>query len=203
MKSLTSLLAATLVAAGLSAQAQTGAAPANHPPSPAAAAAPAAVATPSTGAPTEAAAPADSTSSDHKMTPGALAARASTSRSYRMGGRAAVPTRSRNMGYKDGITLRDGKLAVTQYGQTTILTDTASFTTLTNQRVSGNGTVTLPDGTTMTLNEGDHVSLSGKLTTKRMQFVQDSTAKANLKASRKLAAKRNRGVRGAINNMGF
>ncbi|UOQ54023.1 DUF6799 domain-containing protein [Hymenobacter cellulosivorans] len=73
---------------------------------------------------------------------------------------------------KDGVVMQEGKVLVTQQGHTTSLTDA---TTLTNgTKIMANGTVTKPDGSTVTLQEGDMMSLSGRLTTKAMKAEQDS-----------------------------
>lgn len=196
MKTIQHLLAAALLTAAFSTYAQTE--PATQGPAPSAGDLP-----PSTSAvaPAAAATPDSATATDPKMTPAAMAARASTSRNYRMSkGRATPAAFSRVPGFKDGVTVRDGQVHVTQHGQTETLTTADTASTFTHLIVAGDGTVKLTDGSTVKLTEGDHVSLTGKLITKRMQFVQDSTAKAEYKERRIQAAKRNRGIRGVINN---
>lgn len=203
MKTIQHLLAAALLSAAFSTYAQTE--PASQGPAPSAGDMPPSTSAVAPASPAAAAsgvtATDSATATDPKMTPAALAARASTSRNYRLNkGRATPSAFSRVPGFKDGVTVRDGQVHVTQHGKTETLTTTDTATTFTHLLVNGDGTVKLNDGSTVKLDEGDHVSLTGKLTTKRMQFVQDSTAKAEYKERRIQAAKRNRGLRGVINN---
>lgn len=90
---------------------------------------------------------------------------------------------------KDGIVMQEGKVLVTQQGHTTPLADA---TTLTNgTKIMADGTVTKPDGSTVTLREGDMMSLSGRVTTKAMKAEQDSlmmmakNGKGKMKVKRK------------------
>lgn len=83
--------------------------------------------------------------------------------------RAAAP---KGETMKDGFLMKDGKVMVTRDAHTEVL---ASETALVNgTKVNGNGTVTLADGTTATLKEGDYVSLTGRMTTMAMKAEQDS-----------------------------
>ncbi|UOQ73269.1 DUF6799 domain-containing protein [Hymenobacter cellulosilyticus] len=90
---------------------------------------------------------------------------------------------------KDGVLMQEGKVLLTQQGHTTALTEPATLTNGT--KIMADGTVTKPDGSTVTLQEGDMMSLSGRLTTKAMKAEQDSlmmmakNGKGKMKAKRK------------------
>ena len=76
---------------------------------------------------------------------------------------------------KDGVTMKDGKLIITEMGSTnTLLADK----TLRNGTViTTAGVVTTPDGATNQLHEGDLVSLTGRLSTRAEMVAQDSLSK--------------------------
>jgi hypothetical protein len=76
---------------------------------------------------------------------------------------------------KDGVTMKDGKLVVTEMGMTDPL---AADKKLRNGTViTANGQVTAPDGTTTQLHEGDLVSLTGRISTRAEMVAQDSVLK--------------------------
>lgn len=87
---------------------------------------------------------------------------------------------------KDGIMLKGGKVLVTQMGQTTPLTQELSLTNGT--KITPTGSVVTAAGVSTQLQEGDMVSLSGRLTTSAQKAAQDSlllVKKENLKAKGK------------------
>ena len=73
---------------------------------------------------------------------------------------------------KDGITMKEGKVLLTQQGLTNPLTQEMALTNGT--KISPTGNVTMANGSTVTLKEGDMLSLSGRLTTAAMKAEQDS-----------------------------
>lgn len=186
MKTISTLLAAALVAAGLGATAQTTPAPAAATP---------AVATPEATAPvaaTTTAAAAPAPASEPTLSPAAARARAMTSRSGR--GRAtAAPAAKTAPGLKDGVTVRDGKVIATESGRSTVLADsTQTVKLVTGLEAAGTGVVTRPDGTTETLQEGDYISLTGRLESAADRKAHTQSLKENLKEDRKIAAKKAR-----------
>jgi hypothetical protein len=68
--------------------------------------------------------------------------------------------------------MKEGKVLVTQQGRTSPLTQ--DMTLVNGTKVSSTGAVTMTNGTTATLLEGDMMSLSGRLTTAKMKASQDS-----------------------------
>ncbi|MGY2130639.1 DUF6799 domain-containing protein [Hymenobacter sp. HD11105] len=87
---------------------------------------------------------------------------------------------------KDGVTLKEGKVLVTQMGRTTPLSQDLSLTNGT--KITPTGTVTTPAGVSSQLQEGDMMSLSGRITTSAQKAEQDSlllVKKENLKAKAK------------------
>lgn len=92
--------------------------------------------------------------------------------------KAAVPQRPvmKNAGVKDGFMMSEGKVMHTENGHTMAV---AALTTLPNGiKVQPDGVVIMADGSTTQLQNGDYMSLSGRLTTMRMKAEQDSLAKA-------------------------
>lgn len=63
---------------------------------------------------------------------------------------------------------------------------------VTGLEANATGVVTRPDGTTETLKEGDHISLTGRLTTAEDRTSHAQSLKENLKEDRKTAAKKAR-----------
>jgi hypothetical protein len=82
----------------------------------------------------------------------------------------------KNAGMKDGVTMTEGKILVTQHGHTSQLAEPMAFPSGT--KVAPDGTVTKADGTTAMLQNGDYLSLSGRITTAAMKAEQDSLARA-------------------------
>ncbi|GAB2944481.1 hypothetical protein GCM10027048_06610 [Hymenobacter coalescens] len=92
--------------------------------------------------------------------------------------KAAVPQRPvmGTAGVKDGFAMKEGKVMHTQHGHTMPVT---ALTALPNgTKVQPDGVVILADGSTAQLQEGDYMSLSGRLTTVRMKAEQDSLMRA-------------------------
>lgn len=81
---------------------------------------------------------------------------------------------------KDGILLKDGKVLVTQMGRTTPLTQEMSLTNGT--KISPNGTIVTSAGVSTQLQEGDLMSLSGRITTSAQKAEQDSVLTAKKEA---------------------
>jgi hypothetical protein len=73
---------------------------------------------------------------------------------------------------KDGLIMKEGKVFFTQQGQTN--TVTTPVTLVNGTKIMADGAVTMADGTTAMLREGDVMSLSGRMTTKAMKAEQDS-----------------------------
>lgn len=83
--------------------------------------------------------------------------------------RAAAPV---GLTLKDGFVMKEGKVMMTRDAHTEALT---SETALVNgTKIGADGTVTMANGTTTTLKEGDYMSLTGRLTTRAMKAEQDS-----------------------------
>ncbi len=76
---------------------------------------------------------------------------------------------------KDGATMKGGKVILTELGHTLPLA--ADKTLINGTKITVAGVVTTPDGTTTQLQEGDHMSLSGRVTTKSAIAEQDSLRK--------------------------
>lgn len=73
---------------------------------------------------------------------------------------------------KDGFMMKEGKVMVTRDAHTEPLT--AEMALVNGTKITADGTVTMNNGTTTTLQEGDYMSLTGRLTTKAMKAEQDS-----------------------------
>jgi hypothetical protein len=73
---------------------------------------------------------------------------------------------------KDGFLMKDGKVMVTRDAHTEPLT--AETSVVNGTKINASGQVTMPNGTTTTLKEGDYMSLTGRLTTMAMKVEQDS-----------------------------
>ncbi|GGF02015.1 DUF6799 domain-containing protein [Hymenobacter cavernae] len=89
---------------------------------------------------------------------------------------------------KDGVMMKDGKVLLTQQGLTNPLTQDLTLTNGT--KVSPVGAVTLANGTTTTLKEGDMMSLSGRITTATMKAEQDSLLTASKEPGKGKAKKK-------------
>ena len=77
---------------------------------------------------------------------------------------------------KDGLTMKDGRIILTEPG--TSNPTTADKKLLNGVVISTTGLVTATDGTTTQMTEGDMVSLTGRVTTRRSIVVADSLPKA-------------------------
>lgn len=90
---------------------------------------------------------------------------------------------------KDGFLMKDGKVMMTRDAHTSELT---SETTLVNgTKVGADGAVTMADGTTTKLQEGDYVSLTGRLTSASYKAQQDSIMQAKMAGGKgKMKAKK-------------
>ncbi|GAB3299178.1 DUF6799 domain-containing protein [Hymenobacter tenuis] len=73
---------------------------------------------------------------------------------------------------KDGFMMKEGKVMMTRDAHTETLTSETAL--LNGTKINADGTVTMTDGTTAMLKEGDYMSLTGRLTTKAMKAEQDS-----------------------------
>ncbi|MDF7812562.1 DUF6799 domain-containing protein [Hymenobacter sp. YC55] len=89
---------------------------------------------------------------------------------------------------KDGVTMKDGKLLMTQSGITNPVTQEAAL--VNGTKIKPDGTVTMADGTTATLKEGDYLSLSGRLTTAAAKAQQDSLIQATRDNSKSKSKKK-------------
>lgn len=119
--------------------------------------------------------------------------RARASGSRRSGSRGPAARATTTPGFKDGVTVRDGKVVATESGRSTFLTTPEMTLKLrTGLDVAGTGVVTRADGTTETLKEGDYISLTGRLTTAEDRTAHAQSLKENLKTDRKIAAKKAR-----------
>jgi hypothetical protein len=77
---------------------------------------------------------------------------------------------------KDGVMMQDGKVVMTQNGLSNPVTQETAL--VNGTKIKADGTVTMADGTTTTLKEGDYMSLSGRLTTAAYKAQQDSLMQA-------------------------
>jgi hypothetical protein len=94
--------------------------------------------------------------------------------------KAAVPQRPvmRNAGVKDGVVMQQSKVMITENGHTMPLTAPEVRTFPNGTKVQADGVVVMADGNTTQLQEGDYMSLSGRITTARMKAEQDSLMQA-------------------------
>ena len=81
-------------------------------------------------------------------------------------------------GMKDGLTMQKGRIVLTELGITNPIT--ADKTLINGTVITPAGLVTAKDGTTTQMNEGDLVSLTGRVTTRRAMIESDSIAKVML-----------------------
>ncbi len=114
---------------------------------------------------------------------GGLAAQAQTKLAPRkpVQPRARVVVKEGNS-VRDGVTMKEGKLLITQGGMTnTVLQETSLVN---GTKIKPDGTVTMTNGTSATMKEGDYMSLTGRMTTAVMKAQQDSIAQANKAAAK-------------------
>lgn len=81
-------------------------------------------------------------------------------------------------GIKDGISMQKGRIVLTDFGISNPLT--ADKKLINGTIITPTGTVTAPDGTTTQITEGDYVSLTGRVTTRRAIADADSIAKVQV-----------------------
>ncbi|GAB3297199.1 hypothetical protein GCM10027511_11690 [Hymenobacter humi] len=82
---------------------------------------------------------------------------------------------NKGAGLKDGLTMQQGRMVLTELGTTNPLT--ADKKLVNGTTISTTGLVTAPDGTTTQMTEGDVVSLTGRVTTRRSIVEADSLLK--------------------------
>lgn len=95
----------------------------------------------------------------------------------RRAGGAAAPTRAKTSGVmaKDGLTLQNGRVILTELGRTAPIEQDKRL--LNGTLITTKGQVTNVEGVTTQLNEGDYVSLTGRITSKREMVEADSVRK--------------------------
>ena len=105
-------------------------------------------------------------------------AQAQTRPPVRRPGSVAPRPRPTNMGagMKDGLTMKDGRIVLTELGISNPIT--ADKKLLNGVVISSTGLVTATDGATTQMTEGDLVSLTGRVTSRRSIVVADSLTKA-------------------------
>ena len=105
-------------------------------------------------------------------------AQAQTRPPVRRPGSVAPRPRPTNMGagMKDGLTMKDGRIVLTELGISN--PTTADKKLLNGVVISSTGLVTATDGATTQMTEGDLVSLTGRVTSRRSIVVADSLTKA-------------------------
>lgn len=90
--------------------------------------------------------------------------------------RAAVNPAALNV--KDGLMMKEGKVILTELGIQNPLTTTKTLVNRTT--ITPTGLVTAPDGTTTQMGEGDMVSLTGRVTSRRSIVEADSLLKIKM-----------------------
>jgi hypothetical protein len=95
----------------------------------------------------------------------------------RRGGVAPKPRANVNMGagVKDGLTMKGGRVILTELGVSNPLTTDKKL--INGTTISTTGLVTGTDGTTTQMGEGDVVSLTGRVTTRTSIVEADSLLK--------------------------
>lgn len=79
---------------------------------------------------------------------------------------------------KDGLTMQKGRIVLTELGITNPLT--ADKKLVNGTTINSTGLVTATNGTSTQISEGDHVSLSGRVTSRSSIVAADSLAKIQL-----------------------
>jgi len=89
----------------------------------------------------------------------------------------AAPTRARTNGVmsKDGLTLENGRAVLTELGLTAPIEQDKRL--LNGTLITTKGQITNMEGVTSQMGEGDYVSLTGRLTSKREMVEADSVRK--------------------------
>ncbi len=95
----------------------------------------------------------------------------------RRAGGAATPTRAKVNGVmaKDGLMLQNGRVILTELGRTAPIEQDKRL--LNGTLITTKGQITNVEGVTSQMGEGDYVSLTGRLTTKREMVEADSVRK--------------------------
>ena len=119
---------------------------------------------------------------------GSMAAQAQTKIPPRKPVQPKAKVVSTGASIKDGVTVKDGKLLMTQSGITNPVTQEAAL--VNGTKIKPDGTITMADGTTATLKEGDYLSLSGRLTTAAAKAQQDSLIQATKDNSKSKSKKK-------------
>ena len=112
------------------------------------------------------------------LSAGSLSTQAQTKLPPRRGGVMPRPRLAIKPGQetpKDGVRMKEGKIMVTELGHTSPLT--ADRTLISGTKITTTGLITTPEGATTQLQEGDEMSLSGRVTTKSGLAEQDSLRK--------------------------
>lgn len=122
---------------------------------------------------------------------GSLAAQAQTKMPPRKPVQPKAKVVSTGASIKDGVTMKEGKVLMTQSGITNPVTQEAAL--VNGTKIKPDGTVTMADGTTATLKEGDYLSLSGRLTTAAAKAQQDSLMQATKDNSKSKLKSKKRG----------
>lgn len=79
---------------------------------------------------------------------------------------------------KDGFLMKDGKVLETRNAHTGAISTESAL--VNGTKVQPDGTVMMADGTTVRLQEGDYMSLTGRMTTRAMKAEQDSLQQVQL-----------------------
>jgi len=89
----------------------------------------------------------------------------------------AAPTRARTTGVmaKDGLSMQDGRVVLTELGRTAPIEQDKRL--VNGSLITTKGLVTNVEGVTSQMNEGDYVSLTGRITSKREMVEADSVRK--------------------------
>lgn len=104
---------------------------------------------------------------------GTLAAQAQTKVPVaRRGAQPKARVVSNGATMKDGFLMKDGKVLETRNAHTGAIT--AESALVNGTKVQPDGTIMMADGTTVRLQEGDYMSLTGRMTTRAMKAEQDS-----------------------------
>ncbi|MBC8081674.1 MAG: hypothetical protein H7Z21_00555 [Hymenobacter sp.] len=107
---------------------------------------------------------------------GSLAAQAQTKLPPRKPVQPRAKLVSKGPTIRDGVLMQAGKVLLTQNGLSNPVTQETAL--VNGTKIKADGTVTMTDGTTVTLKEGDYMSLSGRLTTAAFKAEQDSLMQA-------------------------
>ena len=109
---------------------------------------------------------------------GSNVAQAQTSRPGHVAPKPRVAAGAKTEGIKDGLSMKDGRVILTELGTSNPLT--ADKKLVNGTIISPAGVVTATDGTTVQMGEGDLVSLTGRITSRTAIMAADSIAKVQL-----------------------